>query len=62
MAALVASRANASMKQFYERLVAEGKPKKVALLALARKLVVALNAMVKSGQDWCPDRVFQPTS
>lgn len=48
MAALVASRCNQRMKIFYERLVAAGKPKKVALVAVMRKIIVCLNSMIKN--------------
>jgi transposase len=48
MAALVASRHNPAIKPFYERMVAAGKPKKVALVACMRKLLTILNAMVKT--------------
>jgi transposase len=54
MAALVASRHNPVLRTTYTRLVALGKPKKVALVAVARKLVVMLNAMLKHGVDWAP--------
>src|SRR5438093_2820622 len=37
-----------SLKVFYERLIAAGKPKKVALIACARKLLTILNAMVRN--------------
>jgi transposase len=36
----------------YERLVAAGKPPKVAFIALARKLLTILNAMVRDGTTW----------
>lgn len=52
MAALVASRHNPVIKVFYNRLVAAGKPKKVALVACMRKLLTILNAMVKAGKSW----------
>ena len=52
MAALVASRHNPVIKVFYNRLVAAGKPKKVALVACMRKLLTILNAMVKGGKSW----------
>lgn len=48
MATLVAARWNPSIKAFYVRLLAAGKPKKVALVACMRKLLTILNAMVKS--------------
>jgi transposase len=52
MAALVAARFNPVIKSFYDRLVAAGKPKKVALVACMRKLLTILNAMVKVGKPW----------
>ena len=52
MATLVASRHNPTVKVFYERLVAAGKPKKVALTACMRKLLTVLNAMVRSHATW----------
>jgi len=51
-------RAEDILKQFYERLVARGKPKKLALAAVMRKLIVTLNAMLKTNSLWrppCPD-------
>ncbi len=50
MAALVASRFNPILKTFYDRLVAAGKPKKVALVAVMRKLIVLLNHLLKNPQ------------
>ena len=52
MAALVASRHNPVIKTFYQRLLATGKPKKVALVACMRKLLTTLNAMVRTGKPW----------
>ena len=52
MAAIAASRFNPTIRRFYERLIAAGKAKKVALIACARKLLTILNAMVKSGKHW----------
>jgi len=54
MATLSAIRHNPIIKSFYQRLLAKGKLKKVALTACMRKLLVILNAMVKNGQDWSP--------
>lgn len=54
MATLSAIRHNPVIKSFYQRLLAKGKVKKVALTACMRKLLVILNTMVKSGQDWDP--------
>jgi transposase len=52
MAALIASRRNPVFKTFYERLLSGGKAKKLALLAIARKLLVALNAMLRDHKPW----------
>jgi transposase len=52
MAALVASRYNAPLSTFYQRLRAAGKPGKVALVAVMRKLLTTLNAMVRHQQPW----------
>ena len=54
MGALVASRHNPVLRAFYQRLLAAGKPKKLALTACMRKLLTILNAMVKTGQHWTP--------
>lgn len=54
MGALAATRCNPVIREFYERLVAEGKPFKVALTACMRKLLVILNAMACSGKPWSP--------
>ena len=53
MGALVASRHNPAIRDFYQRLLAAGKPNKVALVASMRKLLVMLNAMLKHGYPWC---------
>ena len=52
MAILSAVRYNKPIKTFYERLLAQGKHKKVALTACVRKLIVMPNAMVKNNQQW----------
>lgn len=52
MAAVVASRHNPVFIAFYQKLVAAGKPKKVALVACMRKLLVILNAMLKHDMPW----------
>jgi transposase len=54
MAALVGTRCNPIIKAFYRRLLAAGKPKKVALVACIRKLLSILNQMVRTGQRWQP--------
>jgi transposase len=51
-AALSARRWNPRVRLFYERLRAAGKPPKVALVACARKLLVMVNAMVRSNTRW----------
>lgn len=52
MATLSAVRYNAVIRTFYDRLVAAGKPKKVALTACSHKLLRILNAMARTGQPW----------
>ena len=52
MGAMVAARRNPDLKAFRDRLVAAGKPKLVALVAVARKLVTILNAMLRTKQPW----------
>ncbi len=53
MAALTAIRHNMVIKTFYERLVHAGKLPKVAITACMRKLLVILNAMVRTNTSWC---------
>jgi transposase len=52
MAAVTASRHNQVLRPFYERLIAKGKPPKLALIAVLRRLVVFANAVLRSGQPW----------
>ena len=52
MGALVATRHNTALKNFYERLIKAGKKPIVAVTAVARKLIVMLNVMVKEGKKW----------
>jgi transposase len=52
MATLTAVRCNPVIKTFYQRLVALGKPHKVALTACMRKLITILNTMVKNNSPW----------
>lgn len=52
MAALSAKKWNPVIREFYERLLANGKEKKVALTACMRKLLVILNAMIRDGNAW----------
>lgn len=52
MAALVASRHNLTLKAFRDRLVAAGKPKMVAIVAIMRKLLTILNAIIRDQKPW----------
>jgi transposase len=52
MGAMVARRHNPVLKAFFERLLAAGKPRMVALIAVARKLLTILNAIVRDRQPW----------
>lgn len=52
MGTLVATKHNPVIRDFYTRLVAAGKPKKVALTACMRKLLTILNAMARSNTRW----------
>lgn len=54
MGAMVAAKHNPVLKAFHERLVAAGKPKMVALIAVARKLLTILNAIVRDQKPWQP--------
>jgi transposase len=57
MATLVAVRCNPVIRSHYENLLQRGKEKKVALTACMRKLLVILNAMIRSNQAWRPQPV-----
>lgn len=52
IAAMVACRYNPILKPFYERLVAAGKPKVLAIIAVARKLITILNAILRDKKPW----------
>ena len=52
MGALAAVRSNPPVRALYVRLVARGKPKKVALVACMRKLLITCNAVVRDGEAW----------
>ena len=55
MGALVATRIQPGvLRDFYQRLLEAGKPKKVALTACARKLLTILNSMARTGVHWDP--------
>ena len=52
--AMVAARYNPQLKSFRDRLVAAGKPKLIALVAVARKLITILNAILRDRRPWQP--------
>lgn len=52
MAALVASRFNPDLKQFYQRLRTQGKKPKVAIVAVMRKLIILINSLVRDKRIW----------
>ena len=52
MGALVAIRHNPPLQAFYQRLVANGKPKKLAIMACMRKLLIVANQIVKDRRPW----------
>ena len=54
MPALVAARFNPDLKAKYKQLIDAGKPPKVALTAIMRKLVVLANALLKANRPWQP--------
>jgi transposase len=54
MGAMVAARFNPTLKLFRDRLVAAGKPKLVAIVAVARKLLTILNAILRDKTPWQP--------
>ncbi len=54
MAMMSAMQCNPVFKATYQRLIAAGKPKKVAMIACIRKMVVILNSMVRDGVYWDP--------
>jgi len=54
MPALVAMRFNPDLKAKYTQLVGAGKPAKVAITAIMRKLIIMANALLKAGRPWIP--------
>jgi len=54
LAAMSGARCNPTLRAFYRRLVAAGKPKKAALTAAAHKLLTILNTMARDGSTWSP--------
>jgi len=59
MAAVSASKYNPVLRAVYERLIAAGKAKKVALVACMRKLLITLNAMTRDKSSWAPPGLAQ---
>lgn len=57
MAMMSAIQCNPKFKEIYHRMVAAGKPKKVAIIACIRKLIVIINSMVRDGVMWNPKMV-----
>lgn len=58
MATLVAVRYEPGLRTRYERLLAAGKPPKVALVACMRSLLIRINAMLRDGTDWQSDTLL----
>ena len=54
MGALVAARHNSALRGFHQRLLDAGKPKLVAIVAVARKLLTILNAIIREQKPWLP--------
>ena len=55
MPALVACRYNPDLKRKYAQMIANGKPKKVAIIAIMRKIIVMANALIKQDRSWMPN-------
>jgi transposase len=62
MGALVATRDNPAIRACDQRLLARGKPKKLALIACARKRLTILNAMTQAGTSWTDQTVAIDTA
>jgi transposase len=60
LAAITATRFNADMKAFFSRLTAAGKPAKLALVAVARKLVVLANTLISENRKWLAESPKNP--
>jgi transposase len=54
MPALVATRFNPDFKEKYRALREAGKPPKVAITAIMRKLIILANALIRDGRKWTP--------
>lgn len=55
MPALVAIRVNPDLKRLYDRLTGNGKPAKVAITAVMRKLIILANALLRDKREWLPE-------
>jgi transposase len=55
MPALVALRINPDLRRKYQALKEAGKPSKVAIAAIMRKLIVLANALIRDGRKWTPN-------
>ena len=60
MPALAASRCNPDLAAFYQRLIQAGKPPKVALVAVMRKLLLLAGALLRADREWSPARPAAP--
>ncbi len=58
MAALVAARFNKDMKKKYQHLIDAGKPPKVALTAIMRKLIILANTLIRDNRKWQEIRLY----
>ncbi|MBZ5604765.1 MAG: IS110 family transposase, partial [Acidobacteriia bacterium] len=58
LASWTAVRRAGTFRAIYENLVARGKPRQLALIAVARRMLVVLNDMLRSGRDWQERMIF----
>ena len=56
MPAIVACRFNPDLKAKYDQLIAAGKPQKVAITAIMRKLIILANALLRDNRPWQASR------
>ena len=59
MATLTATRYDGTIKTFYQRLLSKGKPKKLALTAAMRKMLITLNTLIKNDEMWSDQAATQ---
>ena len=55
MAAMSATRCNHDLKTFHDRLINNGKKPKIAIVAVMRKPVILLNALIRDNRNWTPE-------